>query len=314
MKNSIIILCLVFFSYNADAFFWGKPDYTKARLILDEMRSAFKSNNCSTVVDKYEEFLKEKPPLSLKKDAYLYAGECYEKMEDLPKAVSVYKLALELYPKDDVFLKKASSLYLNNGFYQSALDFLKKLEKIHPYDSEVCLMTARAWKGLGFVRKSVPYYRRLVASNMKDYDLLKEYLIALKDSASLKEGYDLAMKGYSESKDPDFAIMASEISALSGDLKLALSALNLIENSRDCSLKCRKMAAVYNFFNSNVSDCEKQLEFTSQDEDFTSFMRGLLSFNKGDKKNSILFFKKSSLSEDPFIKEASESFLKRIEQ
>jgi len=314
MKIVLIILCILFLNYDTSAFFWGKPDYSKARLMLEEMHSAFKSDNCSIVLYKYEEFLKEKPPLSLKKDAYLYAGECYEKMKDLPSAVSVYKLAAELYPKDEIFLKKASSLYLDSGLYQSALNFLKKLEKMRPYDSQVWLMMARAWKGLGFVRKAVHYYRRLAASNTEDYKLLKEYLIALRESGSLKEGYELAIKGYNESKDPDFAIIAAEMRALSGNLKSALSLLNSLENSGNCSLKCRKMAAVYNFFDSNISACQKQLEFTSQDEDFTSFMRGILSFNTGDKKSSILFFKKSSLSEDTFIREASENFLKRMAQ
>lgn len=314
MKLLIAMFILLEFSSVSHCLFWGKPDYSKAKKILAEIRVYRASGDCQSVIKKYEEFLIEKPPLELKKEPYLFAGECYEKEGALEKAVSIYKLASELYPADPVFLEKASALYLENGFYQNALELLLKLEKKYPYDEKNWLPLARAWRGLGFMRKAVPYYRKAAAMDLKNYSLLMEYCLALKESSLFKEGYGLALKGYEYSGDIEFALLAAEISALSGRLDKSISLLVELENKGLCSFKCEKMLSVYSFFSGDLTAVSARLEKLDKEPDFRFFMEGLFYWQRGEKNRAFSSFSKSAYSEDSFLRKASENFLKEAKK
>ncbi|GAB4032611.1 MAG: hypothetical protein Fur0012_11330 [Elusimicrobiota bacterium] len=314
MKLLGFLFLILEFSSLSHGLFWGKPDYSKARKLLAEIRVYRTSGDCQSVVEKYEEFLMEKPPLDIKKEAYLFAGECYEKENAMEKAISIYKLASELYPADPVFFRKASSLYLENGFYQSALELLLKLEKKYPYDEKNWLPLARAWRGLGFLRKAVPYYRKAAAIDLRNYSLLMEYCLALKEGSFFTEGYGLALKGYEYSGNIEFALLAAEISALSGSLQNSISLLRGLENKGLCSLKCEKMLVVYSFFSGDLLAASDRLEKLKEDPDFHFFIEGLIYWRNGEKNRAFSSFSKSALSKDPFLKKASENFLKEAKK
>ncbi|MEW5951871.1 MAG: hypothetical protein AB1637_08310 [Elusimicrobiota bacterium] len=299
---------LIFISFIFLGFFWGKPDYSKAELILKEMEKSLSEGDCASVWEKYEEFSAQKPPQKMKKKSYLYSAQCYERYGSYEKALSIYKLGMELYPKDLIFMKKAADLYLKNSIYQKALDLGLKLEKENPHDQENWLLLARSYGGTGFWRKSVYYYRKTAALNLKNYDLVKEYSTALKKGAFYKEGYGLAIKAAQESHDADFYILAAEISALSGDLSKALVLLSELSESGKCSLKCHKMKAVYCLFTNRYDSAKKELDFIEEDKAFYYFISGLLDLREGKSSAKDKFLKSSFLGEG-FIKKASQEMI-----
>ncbi len=303
MKKAFLPAFLLF-----AGFFWGKPDYSKASLILEEMKKAEMSGDCGQVWKNYESFLEQKPPLKMKKYAYIYCASCYEKNRAYEQAAAIYKLAIELYPQENIFLKKACSLYLANGLYLSALNMAVKIEKKDPHDQENWLFMARAYAGLGFWRKSVPYYRKIAAVDMKNYDIMLEYCRALKNSSQYREGYELAIKIAESSSDERFYITAAEISALSGDLSKAVSILYKMEEKDICSLKCRKMKAVYSFFLGRHDEVVKQLPFLEKDQAFYSFMLALEQSKNGDISGARKNFARAASLGGGFIKKAAEKY------
>lgn len=304
--KKIFFISFFFFA----GFFWGKPDYSRASFLLEEMKKADLAGDCESVFKFYSLFLEQKPPLKMKKDAYLSCASCYEKRKAYEQAAAIYKLAIELYPGEKIFLKKACELYLKNGLYSSSLDLALQIEKKDPHDQENWLFLARSYAGLGFWRKSVFYYRQIAALNLNDYEMMFEYCMALKNSADYTESYELALKSAENSLDERFYLLSAEISALSGDLPKALGLLEKTREKGLCGLKCVKMKVVYNFFLDRDEEVLKELNLLQKDEAFRSFMLALTKLRKGENQAAKENFAKAAYLGDGFIKRAAEKYLK----
>lgn len=303
MKKAILPVFLFF-----SGFFWGKPDYSKASMILEDMRKALLSEDCQLVWKLYESFLEQKPPLKMKKYAYIYCASCYEKNKAYEQAAAIYKLAIELYPDETIFLKKACSLYLANGLYLSALNLAIKIEKKDPHDQDNWLFMARAYSAVGFWRKSLPYYRKLLAIDTKNNDIILEYCLALKNSSQYDQGYELAIKTAQSSSDERFYIVAAEISALSGNLSKAVSILYDAQEKGLCHLKCHKMKAVYNFFLNRQDAFLKELPFLEKDQAFYNFLIAIEQLRNKDINAAKKSFARAASVGDGFIKKAAEKY------
>lgn len=180
----------------AQAFLFGGASDARARALLEEMRAARDSGDCSSVGRLSESFFAEKPPASLREEVYACVGACYERGGLTDKAISSYKLALELYPGNTLFAGRLAGIYNAAGFHANAVPlFLRVLER-RPDDVPACLGLARAYAALGFHARAKTYYSRaVVLQDFSDSALLKEYAAAMLRKRDWDEALFIAGKG-----------------------------------------------------------------------------------------------------------------------
>ena len=122
-------LLLLFCAGRADAFLFGGSSDRKAGELLGELRAARDRGDCAAVGRLSEAFFAEKPPAAMREEVYACVGACYERGGLTDKAISTYRLALELYPRNHVFAAGLAGIYNASGFHAKAAPlFLKVLE------------------------------------------------------------------------------------------------------------------------------------------------------------------------------------------
>ncbi len=168
----LLTLCL---AAPARAFFFGGGTDKKAGAVLENMRSAFETGNCVSVLKLSASFLGEKPPAGMREEAYGYMGRCYEAVGSADKAIGLYKLSLELYPDNVLFAYRLALIYNQSGFPELAIPLFLKVLFVKTDDIEANLGLARAYSRLGFLSKAKELYSRSV--------ILQDFM----DASSLEE-------------------------------------------------------------------------------------------------------------------------------
>lgn len=180
----------------AQAFLFGKDSAGRAEVILAEMRAARDKGDCGAVIRNADAFLAEKPPAAMREAAYGCIGACYESLGLTDKAISLYKLAIELYPGNAGFKSRLAAIYNSSGFHSnSAPLFLKVLDK-RPDDIPANLGLARAYAALGFYARAKTYFSRaVVLQDFSDQAALRDYTVCLLKKRDWEEALFIAAKG-----------------------------------------------------------------------------------------------------------------------
>lgn len=169
---ALLMLCAA----PAGAFLFGRASDEKAEAGLRGMREAFARGDCVSVLSSSEAFLGEKPPAALREEAYGYMGRCYEASGSADKAITLYKLAIGLYPGNASFALRLALLYNRAGFPENAAPLFLKAFSMNGGDLEASLGLARAYAALGFLARAKEFYSRAAAlQDFKDGALLEEY-------------------------------------------------------------------------------------------------------------------------------------------
>lgn len=175
--------------------FWGGRD-REAEARLREMRAAQEAGDCQAVLSSADLFLGEKPPAGMREEAYGYIGRCYETYGSEDKAISLYKLAIELYPANLGFAASLAAIYNRTGFPEHAAPLFLKVIASRPGDLPATLGLARAYSAMGFLSKAAAFYSRAVAAqNFSDEETLAEYADCLLRKRDWPEALFIASKG-----------------------------------------------------------------------------------------------------------------------
>jgi len=168
-----LLLCL---AAPARAFWFGNTSDSRAGELLDGLRSAYEAGDCQASLDLSEKFFAEKPPGEMREAAYGYMGLCYEAAGSVDKAISLYKLALGLYPENKLFSYRLALIYNQAGFPQLAVPLFLKVLKARSDDVEANLGLARAYAAQGFLGVAKGYYSRtVILQDFADAAVLEEY-------------------------------------------------------------------------------------------------------------------------------------------
>ena len=68
-------------------------------------RCLFKKNQIQDTIEKMNLFMQRAPNSDLYKQAYFMVGECYEKMNNINKAVQIFKKLIDMPPFDSISTK-----------------------------------------------------------------------------------------------------------------------------------------------------------------------------------------------------------------
>lgn len=251
---------------------------------LKEMALAYNGSDCLKVHELYEKFSAEKPDSALREKAYYYEGRCYEKEETADKAISIYKIAAELYPRNQVFPYRIALIYNATGFYDKALPLFQKVIDKNYEMEEALTGAARASRGLGKLKQAAEYYEAAVSVSGGNAGLIAEYAGCLSEAARFGEARAVIEKGIELKDSPEWAVMAAGTFAAEGRFDDASASMD-IALSRENSREYRMSRAFYDFWagkkNSAMAAAEKELSASPRDP-LAAFLKGMILRSEGN--------------------------------
>jgi len=238
----LLAALLLFSAVPARAFLFSGASDQKAAAGLEQMRSAFEAGNCSSVLGLSPGFLQEKPPAPMREEAYGYMGRCYESAGATDKAISLYKLALGLYPENMLFASRLALIYNQAGFPENAVPLFLKVLSIKSDDTEANLGLARAYAALGFLARAKDFYSRaVILQDFLDPAVLEEYALCMLRKRDWPEALYASGRGAGAAPLSAFWPLAeARVRAGQGNYHKALSAIDaaiLLEPSRQLRLE-----------------------------------------------------------------------------
>lgn len=228
MRPAAALLLALWLAAPAGAFLFGGAAEERAGALLAELRSAYEAGDCQTALALSEKFFAEKPSGRLREEAYGYAGRCHEAGGAVDKAISLYKLALGLYPENALFSHRLALIYNRAGFQQLAVPLFLKVLVAAPDDIEANLGLARAYASLGFLTRARDHYSRaVILQYFQDPAALEEYARCMLRKGDWGEAIFVASKG-AETMPGSAVWPALEARAMAGQGKYQ-PALSLLE-------------------------------------------------------------------------------------
>lgn len=268
-----------------------------AEKILNEMELAYSGSDCLKVHSLYEKFSAEKPSSALREKAYYYEGLCYEKEETADKAIGIYKIAAELYPKNHVFTYRLALVYNAAGFYDKALPLFQKVIDKNFKETGAVIGAARASRSLGRMEKAAEYYDAAIAmSGDNNAALIAEYAGCLTEAARFGEARSVIEKGIAAKDGPEWAAMAAVTFAAEGRFAEASSSMDMAL-SRENRREYRISKSFYDFWagkkDSALSAAEKELEAAPGDP-LAAFLKGMILRSEGKTEEGNRYFRISA--------------------
>ncbi len=286
MRFIFVLLLLASPPAEAFLFFGGSRD-RKAEADLAEMRAASGRGDCAAVLDMSEAFLSRKPPAALRGQAYAYMGACYEGSGSTDKAISLYKLALGLYPSDILFASRLAQIYNGADFYENAVPLFQKVLSIRPGDIEANLGLGRAYAQLGFLSRAKEFYSRTVAlQDFGDAGVLREYARCMLRKRDWAEAMFITGKGELLSpRDAAWPLLQARVSAGKGDYYGAVSAMDraiMFSPNRKLRLERALYLLLGGLPRRAIKAAEAELAAAPGDP-LASAVKGMALYNLGDK-------------------------------
>jgi len=305
-------LLLLLAAAPAHAFIFGKASYGRAEAILSEMRAARDRGDCGAVSRQADAFLAEKPPASMREAAYACIGACHESSGLTDKAISLYKLAIELYPENAGFKSRLAAIYNSSGFYSNAAPlFLKVLDK-RPDDIPANLGLARAYSALGFYSRAKTYFSRaVVLQDFYDPAALRDYSVCLLKKRDWEEALFIAGKGAAAQPGSAYwHLVRARAQAGRGDYYKALPEMEgaiLLEPSRQLRLERALYLLLGGLPRRAITAAEAELAARPGDP-LASVVKGMALHRLGDKAAARPYFE-AARSGGEFTARVAASFL-----
>lgn len=283
----LLLALLLFSSVPAEAFLFGGASDKKAVADLEKMRTAFEAGECASVLELSGVFLKEKPPPEMREEAYGYMGRCYESAGSTDKAISLYKLALGLYPENILFSSRLALIYNQAGFPENAIPLFFKVLSVKTGDAGSNLGLARAYASLGFLSRAKDFYSRaVILQDFLDPAVLKEYALCMLRKRDWSEALFIAGKGTAAAPLSAFwPLVQARVSAGQGNYRKALPAIEaaiLLEPSRRLRLE-RALYLLLGGLPRRAMDAA-DAELSADDKDaLASAVKGMALYSQGRK-------------------------------
>ena len=308
------LLLLLLAPLNASAFLFGGISDKKAETMLGVMRADFEKGDCRAVVEISQSLFTEKPPSAIREPAYSYLGRCYETQGSYDKAITVYKLALDLYPENGLFPGRLAAIYLRTGFYDLAVPLFEKVLEGRSDDIEANRGLAGCYASLGFLSKAKTYYSRAaILGDFGDLGLLKEYASQMLrkrdwDEAGLIAGYGIKLA----SGEAFFYEVRARVAAGRGDYKAAAgqlrSAIKLGPPDAGLALEL----ALIELLGGDPEAALAAVPAAAPGHSALSLViRGMALHKKGERERALGCFKEAAGSGEPFISSFAAALMKQ---
>ena len=308
------VLYLLFFVVCSGAFWFSGESEKKYEADIKAIISDYKKDDCFQVIERVNGFLENKPPAHFKEEAYIYLGSCYEKRNEIDKALDIYGLANALYPENNFFRESLANIYLSAGFFEKALVLFKELIEDEDSSYKARAGLAKSYASLGFYKKARKNFSEaLKMSEYKDFALIKEYSRELIRVRYYDDVLAIFKKTSGEfKKDAEVYLILSRVYMYKGKYKESLTYIN---KAQQISPDRRDMALYGIFLNIMASNYAKALSkinhFTknNSEDSLVLLARAIVKLKKGNKKESCKILKGISKNKTSFVSQIASAML-----
>ncbi len=311
--NKIIFILLfsifhfLFSSVNAGAF-WLFSGESKKKYETDIgiIKADYEKSDCAQVIKKVNGFLESKPPSYFKEEAYRYLGSCYEKRNEIDRALDIYGLAYNLYPKNNFFRESLANIYLSAGFFEKSLALFEELIEDENSSYKARAGLAKSYAFLGFYKKARENYSKaLEMSGYKDFNLIKEYsreLIRVRESEKILAMLEKTSVEFK--KDAEVQLILARLYLYKQEYKKSLIHIN---KAQEISPGRRDMALYGIFLNIMVFNYDKalfginHLTKNNSEDSLALLAKAIVKLKTGNKKESDKYLRSIPNNKASFV-------------
>ncbi|MCG2727006.1 MAG: hypothetical protein L6420_12295 [Elusimicrobia bacterium] len=320
LRNKILFIFLLSIHYYlfpavyAGAFWFSGESEKKYEADIIAIKVDYEKPDCFQVIKKVNEFLESKPPAHFKEEAYTYLGSCYEKRNEIDRALDIYGLANTLYPNNNFFRESLANIYLGAGFFEKSLLLFKELveNKVSSYRAFAGL--AKSYASLGFYKKAREnFFKALEMNEYKDIDLIKAYSRELMRVRLYDDVLAIFEKTFREFKqDAEIYLILSRVYMYKGEYEKSLTYIN---EAQKISPDRRDMAVYGIFLNIMVSDYDNALAKINRfmknnaEDSLALLARAIVKLKKGNKKESYEILRSISNNKASFVSQIALAML-----
>ena len=315
-KISSALFLIMFFNVTySGAGLFSKESKKKYEADIRAVKIAYDKGDCFQVIEKVNEFLESKPPSYFKEEAYTYLGSCYEKRNEIDKALDIYGLANTLYSENNFFRESLANIYLGAGFFEKALVLFKEFIENENSSYKAYAGLAKSYASLGFYKKARKNYSKaLEMSKYKDLNLVKEYSRELIKTGYYSEAFKIFEVTSPEfKKDAEVHLILSRVYMYKEEYDKALSYINAAQK---IAPNRRDMALYGIFLNIMTRDYDKALSeinnFTNKykEASLALLAQAIVNFKKDNKEEGYKILRKISRNKESFVSKIALAMLK----
>ncbi|MEA3307392.1 MAG: tetratricopeptide repeat protein, partial [Elusimicrobiota bacterium] len=299
----------------AGAFWFSGESKKKYEADIKEIKNDYDKPDCFNVIKKINKFLENKPPSHFKEEAYLYLGSCYEKRNEIDRALDIYGLANTLYPDSKFFRESLANIYLNAGFFEKSLALFSELAEKTDSSDKIYAGLAKSYASLGFYEKAEDNYAKALEMNgHEDLDLIKEYSRQLILARHYEKILAIFEKTSDEfKKDEEAQLILSRVWMHKGEYKKSLVYINAAQK---IAPNRRDMALYAVFLNIMITDYDTALSKincltkNNKKDSLALLARAIVSLKKGNKKKSSEILRGILKNKTSFVSQIAAAMLK----
>ncbi|MBI4375508.1 MAG: tetratricopeptide repeat protein [Elusimicrobia bacterium] len=157
--------------------------------------------------------------------AYFVLGNSYEKTGRIDKALGIYQLGTNLFPRDINLLSELARLLQHAGLEEQAAPIYQKVLDIHPNNASAHLGLAEIDHSLGLLERSAGHYEKALEQLSADPRRWRAYAEVLLEMREYKTAELAVQKALQRSYDPQSLLVLAFIQRASGKLSAALATL-----------------------------------------------------------------------------------------
>lgn len=200
---------------------------------LIQAREAFDAGRYDKVISELSPANVQRMRGFYQKQAYAVLGEAYERLEHPEKALSVYQLAVSLYPKDIELTTRLARLLHASGLDAQAQPLYEKVLAVQPSNTWANLGLAEIDRALGFIDRAAVRYELALEGELsgspavwRDY---AEVLLRQRDYVTAEAA---ARKSLELDADVESRVVLAFILRAAGKLPEALAELEATPHDR----------------------------------------------------------------------------------
>lgn len=284
-----------------------QPRNKAAMHLLAQMEQAYNTGNCNLFHELYGKFSAEKPSAKLREQAYYYEGMCYEMRGGADNAIAVYKVAMELYPKNPAFAYRLALIYSHSQFYEKSLPLFDIAISRHYQEKGALAGSAMANAALGRYPQAVKYYVKALSlsggnskNDAEDIRIIKELAQCLINSKRYDEAREYMEKGHELDPMPAWYIMAAKSYSEEGNFKKASEEISKAI-AEDNLREYRISKGFYDYWAGNINQAEAEAdrELSENPYDYlAAFLKGMVLRSGGKNEIADSYFRISACGED----------------
>lgn len=198
----------------------------REELDLSRAKGIYDAGNYLSAAAEFDRIIASRPGSDAESGAYLGLGASYEAMHNYGEALTTYRLAVQLHPKNERLLLRLAALYYKLELYPESLAVYQTALRLNGDSVTGNLGIARTYMKTGYLRLAAQHYRTAIQNSGGDYKMRYAYADCLFKQRELLAAETEALNALSlNGSDPEIWFLLARIQFEHGSYEGALRSM-----------------------------------------------------------------------------------------